>query len=53
MLINIDDFSKITTIAHEKEFNAWKKKLTIEEFKSIEDYIKGTSKNRVKLQIIL
>ncbi|WP_323594397.1 hypothetical protein [Aliarcobacter butzleri] len=39
MLINIDDFTKITTVAHEKEFNAWKKKLTIEEFKSIEDYI--------------
>ena len=39
MLINIDDFTKITTIAHEKEFSAWKKKLTIEEFKSIEDYI--------------
>ena len=40
MLINIDDFTKITTVTHEKEFNAWKKKLTIEEFKSIEDYIK-------------
>ena len=39
MLINIDDFTKITTVTHEKEFNAWKKKLTIEEFKSIEDYI--------------
>lgn len=39
MLINIDDFTKITTVAHEKEFNAWKKKLTTEEFKSIEDYI--------------
>ena len=39
MLINIDDFTKITTVAHEKEFNAWKKKLTTEEFKSIENYI--------------
>ena len=39
MLINIEDFTKITTVTHEKEFNAWKKKLTIEEFKSIEDYI--------------
>ena len=39
MLINIDDFSRITTVAHEKEFNAWKKKLTDDEFKSIVDYI--------------
>lgn len=27
MLINIDDFSRITTVAHEKEFNALKKSL--------------------------
>ena len=39
MLINIDDFSRITTVAHEKEFNAWKKKLTDDGFKSIGDYI--------------
>ena len=39
MLINIETLEDIKTVAHEKEFNAWRAKLTPTEFNAIVDYM--------------
>ena len=39
VLINIETLEDIKTVAHEKEFNAWRAKLTPTEFNAIVDYM--------------
>ena len=39
MLINIDTLEEIKSVAHEKEFSAWRTKLTPTEFNAIVDYM--------------
>ena len=42
MLIDIDTLEAIKSVAHEKDFNAWRAKLSPAEFNAIVDYMNST-----------
>ena len=42
MLIDIDTLETIKSVAHEKDFNAWRAKLNPAEFNAIVDYMNST-----------